>query len=184
MKLKNYEIMILETDKARFGYQITFREEGTEKFEVAYLGQKDKGDYIRFYLGNSTYAKKNRGKYYYLHRIIYAWKTGMDYNLNGMEVHHLNHNKQDNRIENLILLSKTDHRNIHKRTNQLTEEDKKKIRTAIIIRDRAIKKARGKNYGLDSSGSSGLELDYKFVGDSSRVCVEQLDLEKNKRIGG
>lgn len=62
-----------------------------------------------------TQEKKNQTKQIPLHKVIFAYYCGWrGYNvMAGGEVHHINRNKLDNRIDNLIYCSKSDHTKIH-----------------------------------------------------------------------
>jgi hypothetical protein len=55
---------------------------------------------------------KYRGKYCYEHILVW-WQ---EHNLmpeDGYEIHHINHNHRDNRIENLKLVTMLEHRKLH-----------------------------------------------------------------------
>ncbi|KKQ63525.1 MAG: hypothetical protein US85_C0016G0021 [Candidatus Shapirobacteria bacterium GW2011_GWF1_38_23] len=52
------------------------------------------------------------GRYYFVHRLVMEEKIGRKLKDNEV-VHHMNHDKSDNRIENLMLLEKVEHLKIH-----------------------------------------------------------------------
>lgn len=60
--------------------------------------------YIIIYIGG--------GEYIPLQRLLMEWKLGRKLNDDEL-VHHLNGNKQDNRIENLQIVSRAQHIKIH-----------------------------------------------------------------------
>ncbi len=45
-----------------------------------------------------------------------------DIDLEGKEIHHLNQNKQDNNLENLLPVSREEHAKIHKFLNRWKED--------------------------------------------------------------
>ena len=69
-----------------------------------------KGDYNYALVRNHPNATKNG--YVLLHRIIMENHLGRLLNTDEV-VHHLNHNKKDNRLENLQILSNKEHSKIH-----------------------------------------------------------------------
>lgn len=54
---------------------------------------------------------KIKGRMHYVHRLI--WEAAYGPIPDGHHVHHVNHDPQDNRLENLELLSKPDHARRH-----------------------------------------------------------------------
>lgn len=57
-------------------------------------------------------GKKYRGLYAYEHIFVW-WKYNKKMPKPGMEIHHINGEHRDNRIENLKLLTSKEHRAIH-----------------------------------------------------------------------
>lgn len=70
------------------------------------------GKYILVVAPTNYPGKKYRGKYCYEHHLVY-WKHYNIIPVTGEVVHHINENTTDNRIENLVLISKKDHDNKH-----------------------------------------------------------------------
>lgn len=86
------------------------------------------------YCDNYKFRKDKRGYWIsgtlhkYLHQYIYEKYKG---NIpKGYEVHHIDHNKDNNEIENLKLVTKQEHLEIHKK--EMTEELKQKLRNNVI----------------------------------------------------
>ena len=84
--------------------------------KYVYLFQKHKWfkskGYFACYLGR----RPNR-EFIYLHRLI--WKLEYDNIPEKYEIHHINGNKVDNRLQNLECLSKSEHRKRHNNQVQL-----------------------------------------------------------------
>lgn len=64
--------------------------------------------------------------YFFEHRYVMEQHIGR-YLRKDEVVHHINHKRDDNRIENLIILSPSEHMKLHNAGKTLTEEHKKKI---------------------------------------------------------
>ena len=64
--------------------------------------------------GYSQYYDKKSRSWKFTHRTVAEKKIGGRIRP-GYEVHHINHNKKDNRPSNLVVLSRSDHRKIHAR---------------------------------------------------------------------
>ena len=73
--------------------------------------------------GYSQYYHKKTGSWKYTHRTVAEKKIGGRVRP-GYEVHHINHNKKDNRPSNLVVLSKSDHRKIHAQDSKRTKSMK------------------------------------------------------------
>lgn len=86
-------------------------------------------------ISNSGYKQfydEREGRWVYVHRRVAEKKLrGQIYD--GYEVHHRNRDKSDNRPENLVVLSKRDHRRVH----DLEEEIEGKLERAEYASSRA-----------------------------------------------
>lgn len=84
------------------------------------------------YVANNGYTvvRVKTGIYEYEHRIVMERHLGRK--LSRIEViHHINHNKTDNRLTNLLLTDPTEHNTRH----PMTEERKKKVSDALKGRE-------------------------------------------------
>lgn len=61
-------------------------------------------------------GKKYRGRYCYEHTLI--WWKHKELPKKGYEIHHINGNHRDNRIDNLKLLTIKEHRDLHSKDRQ------------------------------------------------------------------
>jgi hypothetical protein len=95
-----------------------------EKMEVIWKTQADNsrkyrkkhsGGYIMIYLPDHPYA--DRSGYVLEHRSVMESHIGRYLTADEI-VHHINGNKEDNRLENLALLSREEHAKIHKSNTQ------------------------------------------------------------------
>lgn len=88
-------------------------------------------------------------KKYYIHRLVMENYLGRKLEANET-VHHINGNKTDNRIENLKLMSKSDHCKMHAIENNLGKSNygkEPKSKTSIEVRKK-IKELRNNGYLL------------------------------------
>ena len=92
-----------------------------EKTKYAYFnGYKfTKDDKTGYYLSSTI-----NGKRYRLHRYVWEYYNGEI--PKGYHVHHKDHNKDNNELDNLELLTKQEHTQIH--IKEMTEETRKKYR--------------------------------------------------------
>lgn len=77
--------------------------------------------YVKVRVGKNHPLADNLG-YAYEHRVIYANKFGVA-SIEGKIVHHKNNDKQDNRLENLEVMTIAEH-NKHHNENDRTRDDK------------------------------------------------------------
>lgn len=147
--LDGKEILVKKTDKTSCGYQVYRREE--TGWEPCYIEQNGNG-YFRVWMGD--YTQKGEVNAYYLHIIVYAYNCGWNrlYIMPNQVVHHMDGNKRNNDILNLVAMTKTDHsayhqlnRNLDRAETDLMREDyykkmSKILAKWIIIRDRTIEK--------------------------------------------
>lgn len=73
------------------------------------------------------------GKNYLVHKLVAEVYLNNNQPIDSKKyhVHHLNENKTDNRVENLIILTHKEHHRLHKTGKLHTEEHKRKISEAL-----------------------------------------------------
>lgn len=115
------------------GYLKSGRPEGIEDYRVRIFCCIECS--CKFRVGNNHYLFKpegskrsdgyvrysNNGRREYLHRVIMEKHLGRKL-LQSEDIHHINGNPSDNRIENLQLIGRSDHLKLH---NKLRERDDK-----------------------------------------------------------
>lgn len=135
------EVNIFPCERARGGYQVVYRESEEDDWKPCYCERKDKEGYWRVYLGNSTFAVHKQGKPVYLHRLVYSYFYHLPLNLFGEHVHHIDHNKSNNSLDNLVLLPQAEHNLVHAYEESGQEEEARKLLNKyIIISKRRLKK--------------------------------------------
>lgn len=84
-------------------------EEGTTKILV-----NEDGSITCFHKNEDGYWINNTGKKKYLHREVIKKELGLtDADLKGLVIHHVNENKDDNRFENLEIITQSEHTKRH-----------------------------------------------------------------------
>jgi hypothetical protein len=81
-----------------------------------------------------------------VHRLI--WEAAHGPIPPGFHVHHVNRNKTDNRLENLALISASEHSRLHSTTRKLTGADVRAIRERYAIGGIS-HAALGREYGVN-----------------------------------
>ena len=115
---------------------------------------KTKEGYILVYC--PEYPKAKNGKYVYEHRLKMANYLGRP--LEEREhVHHKNGNKQDNRIENLELLTNSEHHKKH--WKEATQEERNRISKEAVAYQKAHKRERKMIYCACGCGRMLLNID-------------------------
>jgi hypothetical protein len=93
----------------------------------------DKDGYVLIYSPNHPYTRRPRRKYVLEHRLIMEQHIGR-YLTPPEVVHHINKNKQDNRIENLALFAKNSshlQQELSGKTPNWSEDGKRRIQLGI-----------------------------------------------------
>lgn len=83
-------------------------------------------------LGKNGYMRVSyRSKHYYVHILVAeVFLNGNKPLPEGYVVHHINENPEDNRVENLLILSHKEHTALHHKGKVLTDETKRKMSEA------------------------------------------------------
>ena len=63
---------------------------------------------------------------------IHVWQMHTNFEAKNMDIHHLDGNKFNNSLKNLVYLTHSQHAKIHSETRKFSEETKKKMRKANI----------------------------------------------------
>ena len=119
--------------------------EGEVVLEVIYENNKKTAYFngVRYHLerksGYYLHSASKGNENIRLHRAVYEYYNGKI--PKGYQIHHIDHDKSNNDISNLIMLSKKEHLDRHK--EEMTEEEKEKRRKNVI--KNAIPKAREHN---------------------------------------
>jgi len=105
--------------------EFIFDEEGARLFDEEFNNRPSFYDVITY---NEYLARRDKNTKYieFFHIWFYKRKKGL---LDGKEIHHINTNGKDNRLRNLIKLSKEDHKRLH----DFQKANLKKIKTKIGI---------------------------------------------------
>lgn len=90
-------------------------------------GRKIKGGYVCIYSPSHPFSDQKR--YVKEHRLIMEKHLGRILDRSEI-VHHVNHDRQDNRIENLQVMSNSEHIRLHKKGSTHSKESRIKISKA------------------------------------------------------
>lgn len=103
--LYEYKIGLRDKKKITSKANEEARRKGKLKFETNPSVFVSKRGYRMIYIPQRGYVKEHH----------YIWENNYGQVLNGYVIHHINHNKLDNRIENLQMLTKSAHHKLHDR---------------------------------------------------------------------
>lgn len=132
MRINNQTVIPIKCEWANGGWYIYRKKD--DDYYACKVVQKEHNGAWRVYLSETD------GKPLYLHRIIYAHFCQLPLSLCGKVVHHIDGNKSNNKIENLVALTMSDHTKIHNYIKQGNAKGIEKIlRKAIKNRENRLK---------------------------------------------
>lgn len=105
----------IESELERYGYLVIEREDGKENVIHFFDNPSDFPEYNT--LKKKADKKKKKGANY--KKILSDALGGIRWDTEEYEVHHINHNREDNRVSNLLLLPKKMHRKYHYLMNMI-----------------------------------------------------------------
>jgi hypothetical protein len=106
----------IESELEKYGYLVIEREDGKESVMHFFDNPSDFPEYNT--LKKKADKKKKKGANY--KKILSDALGGVRWNTKEFAVHHINHNREDNRVNNLILLPKKLHSKYHTLLNLAT----------------------------------------------------------------
>jgi len=123
---------------------------------LSHFETREKNGYVQVFLDS---------EWQLLHRVIAKEKMGSDI-YEGFEVHHIDGDKHNNHPDNLKVLSKEEHRDLHERTRQQNDEHKEeKVRNYIKERIQNLEKKRQHH-------------DHSVVGDNMNKMLKKMKSQR------
>ncbi len=104
-------------------------------------------DEKKFTLSNTGYYALTYGDRQLMQRYVWEFYNGPI--LKGFDVHHINHDRTDNRIENLEMISRVQHSKLH---HPITPGKKSRIKSCNLYNERLCER-----FGCQLSGRSGCQ---------------------------
>ena len=81
--------------------------------------------------GEIQETKIKNGRPYFKNNLIHQWQVHTHYGWKqGMVIHHLDENKMNNSLSNLVYLTKSEHSKLHNKGKTLSEETKQRLSIA------------------------------------------------------
>lgn len=146
---RDYGTTVWNGDKVRVVESVRVDSDGTEGKPFYMVYTENKAITLKGFNQKYLYLhNEETGKTVFLHRIIYACCTGLNLGLNGLEVHHIDFDTHNNKIENLVAMSVQEHRSYHtnmrnaERTGKEEYLDKaeKVLAKAKVLKERRVEK--------------------------------------------
>lgn len=106
----------IESELEKYGYLVIEREDGKESIMHFFDNPSDFPEYNT--LKKKADKKKKKGANY--KKILSDALGGIKWDTSQLVVHHINHNREDNRVHNLILIPKKLHKRYHTLLNLST----------------------------------------------------------------
>lgn len=155
------------------------------KYGIATINKKDG------YYKITSRKEENQGKL--LHRLIYADYHNIELDT-SIHIHHIDGNKTNNSIDNLMPISHSEHASLHHKGKTLSDETKQKLRDShlgmVASDETKLKQSKNKNTTgyfrvtkqVDKKTVQGFVWRYQYYENGKRKAISSVSFKRLKKM--